>query len=205
MGDVFSSPYVLIMFFKRKAAKGENKMDFTEKTIDTKVIYEGRILNFKIDTVVLPDGQMGERELVEHPGGVAIVAVDNENNLLLVEQYRIPYKKNLLEISAGKIDKGEDIELAGRRELLEEVGVTAGKFEFLGECYPSVGYTNEIIRLFLATDLKFEGQNLDSDEFLNVHKVPFRDMIDRIMNNEIADAKTVMGIMKAAVKLGILK
>lgn len=198
-------PYVLIVFFRIKASEGENEMDFTEKTIDTKVIYEGRILNFKIDTVVLPDGQIGERELVEHPGGVAIVAVDNENNLLLVEQYRIPYKKNLLEISAGKVDKGEDIEKAGRRELLEEVGVTAGNFEFLGECYPSVGYTNEIIRLFLATDLKFEGQNLDSDEFLNVHKVPFKVMIERIMNNEIADAKTVMGVMKAAVKLGILK
>ncbi|MDO4618103.1 MAG: NUDIX hydrolase [Clostridia bacterium] len=180
-------------------------MDFTENVVDSKLIYDGRILKFKIDTVTLPNGEIGERELVEHPGGVAVVAVDGENNLLLVEQYRIPYKKNLLEISAGKLDPGEDIEVCGRRELLEEVGVTAGKFEFIGECYPSVGYTNEIIRLFLATDLKYEGQHLDEDEFLNVHKVPIKEMINRIMNNEIADAKTVMGVLKAAVRLGVLR
>ena len=168
------------------------------------MIYDGRILKFKIDTIELPNGEKAERELVEHPGGVAVVAIDDENNLLLVEQYRKPYERNLLEIPAGKLDKGEDIEACGRRELEEEVGCIAGKFEYLGECYPSVGYTNEIIRIFLATDLTKTAQNLDDDEFLNVHRVPVKEMVERIMNNEIADAKTVMGILKACVKLNLI-
>lgn len=180
-------------------------MDFTEKTIETKTIYDGRILKFKVDKVELPNGRTSERELVEHRGGVAVVAVDDDNNLLLVEQYRKPYEKNIIEIPAGKLDIGEDIEVCGRRELEEEAGYLAGKFEYLGECYPSVGYTNEIIRIFLATDLKKTSQNLDDDEFLNVYKLPMEEMVKRIMNNEIADAKTVMGVLKAAVKLGILK
>ncbi len=178
-------------------------MDFTEKTVATEMIYDGRILKFKLDTVELPNGERAERELVEHPGGVAVVAIDEDNNLLLVEQYRKPYEKNLLEIPAGKLDKNEDIEACGRRELEEETGYVAGKMEYLGECYPSVGYTNEIIRIFLATDLKKTKQNLDEDEFLNVYKVPVSQMVDRIMNNEIADAKTVMGILKAVKKLNL--
>ena len=110
-----------------------------------------------------------------------------------------------MEIPAGKLDKNEDIEVCGRRELEEETGYTAKNFVYLGECYPSVGYTNEIIRIFLATELTKTSQNLDDDEFLNVYKLPIRDVIEKIMNNEIADAKTVMGVMKAAVRLGILK
>ena len=180
-------------------------MDFTEKTIASEMIYDGRILKFKIDKVELPNGETGERELVEHPGGVSVVAVDDDENILMVEQYRKPYERNLLEIPAGKLDKNEDIEVCGRRELEEETGYVAEKFEYLGECYPSVGYTNEIIRIFLATGLSKTSQHLDDDEFLNVYKLPIRDVIAKIMNNELADAKTVMGVLKAAVKLGIMK
>ena len=180
-------------------------MDFTEKTIASEMIYDGRILKFKIDKVELPNGETGERELVEHPGGVSVVAVDDDENIFMVEQYRKPYERNLLEIPAGKLDKNEDIEVCGRRELEEETGYVAEKFEYLGECYPSVGYTNEIIRIFLATGLSKTSQHLDDDEFLNVYKLPIRDVIAKIMNNELADAKTVMGVLKAAVKLGIMK
>ncbi len=180
-------------------------MDFTEKTIATKEIYNGRILNFKIDTVELPNGEIAERELIEHPGGVGVVAVDEDMNVYMVEQFRKPYEKNLLEIPAGKLDKNENIETCGRRELEEEVGCVAEKFQYLGSCFPTVGYTNEITHLYLATGLEKTKQRLDDDEFLNVYKMPIKEVIDRIMNNEISDAKTVMGILKASIKLGILK
>lgn len=180
-------------------------MDFTEKTISTEQIYNGRILKFKIDKVELPNGEIAERELIEHPGGVGVVAVDEGMNIYMVEQFRKPYETNLLEIPAGKLDRGEDTELCGRRELEEEVGCVAESFEYLGKNYPSVGYTNEVTHIYLATGLKRTEQKLDDDEFLNVYKLPIREVINRIMNNEISDSKTVMGVLKAAVKLGILK
>ena len=180
-------------------------MDFFEKTIKTDRIYEGRVINFRVDTVELPNGRTSSRELVEHPGGVGVVAVDKDGDLLLVEQFRKPYDKMILEIPAGKMERGEDPELCGRRELEEETGFTAGSFEFLGECYPSVGYTDEIIRIFLAMDLKKTEQHPDEDEFLNIRKVPLEQMYKRIMNNEIADAKTVIGVLKAYIKLEAAK
>lgn len=176
-------------------------MDFYEKTISTDRIYNGKVINFRVDTVELPNGGTSLRELVEHPGGVGIVAVDNDGCLLLVEQFRKPYDKMILEIPAGKMERGEEPELCGRRELEEETGYAAERFEFLGECYPSVGYTNEIIRLFLAADLKKTHQHTDEDEFLNVVRIPLEDMYKRVMNNEIADAKTVIGVLKAYIKL----
>lgn len=176
-------------------------MDFFEKTISTDRIYDGKVINFRVDTVELPNGGVSKRELVEHPGGVGVVAVDGDGCLLLVEQFRKSYDKMILEIPAGKMERGEEPERCGRRELEEETGYAAERFEFLGECYPSVGYTNEIIRLFLASGLKKTQQHTDEDEFLNVIRVPFEAVYKRIMNNEIADAKTVIGVLKAYMKL----
>ncbi len=176
-------------------------MDFFEKTISSEKIYNGKVINFRVDTVKLPNGDTAKRELVEHPGGVGIVAVDDGGCLLLVEQFRKPYDKMILEIPAGKMERGENPEICGRRELEEETGYAAQRFEFLGECYPSVGYTDEIIRIFLATDLKKTEQHPDEDEFLNVVRIPLEDMYRRVMNNEIADAKTVIGVLKAYIKL----
>lgn len=176
-------------------------MDFSEKTVKTDRVYEGRVINFRVDTVELPNGNTSTRELVEHPGGVGIVAVDDGGNVMMVRQYRKPYEKMILEISAGKMEKGEEPELCGRRELEEETGYAAESFEFLGECYPSVGYTNEIIRLFLARNLKKTHMHPDEDEFLKVERIPIEDLYKMIMNNEIADAKTVIGILKAYIKI----
>lgn len=176
-------------------------MDFSEKTVKTDRVYEGRVINFRVDTVELPNGNTSTRELVEHPGGVGIVAVDDGGNVMMVRQYRKPYEKIILEIPAGKMEKGEEPELCGRRELEEETGYAAGSFEFLGECYPSVGYTNEIIRLFLARNLKKTHMHPDEDEFLKVERIPIEDLYKMIMNNEIADAKTVIGILKAYIKI----
>ena len=179
-------------------------MDYFEKTVSSKKIYSGKVINMRVDTVELPNGNLAERELVEHPGGVGIVAVDGNGNVLLVEQFRKPYEKNIIEIPAGKLEKGEDVSECGMRELEEETGYVANKFEFLGECYPSVGYTDEVIRLFLATELVKKEQNLDDDEFLSVIRIPVREMLQKIMDNEVKDAKTAIGILKACVKLGIL-
>lgn len=172
-------------------------MDFTEKTISSKQIFKGRVINFKLDTVMLPDGNTAFRELVEHPGGVAVVAVDDDHNVYFVKQFRKPFEKVLLEIPAGKLEAGEDPLVCGKRELEEEIGFEAGNMLYLGDCYPTVGYTNEIIRLFLATDLKKTHQNLDEDEFLSVTSLHIEDVMNMIMNNEIKDAKTIIGIMKA--------
>ena len=172
-------------------------MDYTEKTIKTDRVYEGKVINFKVDTVELPNGKTAIRELVEHPGGVGIVVLDNDNNIIMVEQFRKPYDKTILEIPAGKRDKGENTETCGRRELEEETGLLADEFICLGECYPSVGYTDEVITLYLAKGLKKSSQHLDDDEFLDLVKIPFAKAVEMIMNNEICDAKTIVGILKA--------
>ena len=179
-------------------------MEYTEKTVSTERVYEGRVINFKVDTVTLPNGRTATRELVEHPGGVGVVAIDEDGCVLLVEQFRKPYEKMITEIPAGKLEKGEDPELCGRRELEEETGRRAASFEYLGECYPSVGYTNEIIRIYLAKGLTKTHQHLDDDEFLNVKKMPLSEMVEKIMRNEVADAKTVMGVLKTAIKDGLV-
>ncbi len=170
-------------------------MDFTETTISTKEIYDGRIIKVKNDTVRLPDGTIAERELVLHNGGACVVALDNENNVLLVKQYRKPFDSELLEIPAGKLEKNEDPFLAGKRELREETGFIAEKFTKISETYPSPGYLNEKIHIYLAENLKFVGQDLDDGEFVEVLKVPLEKAVEMVLTNEIKDSKTQVGIL----------
>lgn len=172
-------------------------MDFEEKTIDTREIYSGRIIHVKEDTVRLPDGKTEGRELVLHNGGVGVIAADENNNILMVRQYRKPYEEVVLEIPAGKLESGEDPDDAGLRELREETGYKAGRSRFIGKCYPSPGYLNEIISLYLAQDLEFVGQELDPGEFVEVKKMPLETLFEMVMDNEIADAKTQIAILKA--------
>ena len=172
-------------------------MDLTEKTISTREIFSGRIIHIKEDTVLLPNGKTAGRELVIHNGGVGIIAVDDEKNVLMVEQFRKPYDEVVLEIPAGKLESKEDPFEAGKRELSEETGYEAASYTFLGKCYPSPGYCSEIISLYLAQDLTYIGQNLDPDEFVEVKKIPLDTLVKMVMNNEIADAKTEIAILKA--------
>lgn len=172
-------------------------MDLTEKTVATREIFSGRIIHVKEDTVLLPNGKTAGRELVLHNGGVGVIAVDGEGNVMMVEQYRKPYDEVVTEIPAGKLEVGEDPFEAGKRELSEETGFSAGKFTFLGKCYPSPGYCSEIISLYLAEELTFVGQNLDADEFVRVKKIPLDTLVEMVMNNEISDAKTEIAILKA--------
>lgn len=172
-------------------------MDFTEKTISTHEIYNGRIIHVKEDTVMLPNGQKAGRELVEHNGGVGVIALDESRNVLLVSQYRKPYDEVVLEIPAGKLEADENPLEAGKRELREETGYTADTVTFLGKCYPTPGYCSEIIHLYLAEDLTWVGQNLDPGEFVEVSKIPLSKLTDMVMNNEIYDAKTIVAVLKA--------
>lgn len=172
-------------------------MDFTEKTIDTKEIYKGRIINVKEDTVTLPDGKTEGRELVLHNGGVGVIAIDEEYNVLMVRQYRKPFEAVLTEIPAGKLELNEDIKTAAIRELREETGFVAKNIEFLCESYPSPGYLTEKIHLYIARNLEFIGQELDPGEFIEVYKASLCKLVDMVMKNEIKDAKTQIAILMA--------
>lgn len=171
-------------------------MDFEEKTLMQTYPYKGKIINLRRDTVSLMDGKEALREVVEHQGGVCIVALTKEEEVLLVEQFRYPYKKVLLEIPAGKLEKGEVPEKCGRRELQEETGARAAKFVTLGELYPSPGYCAEIIYMYAATDLSFGEQSLDEDEFLSVRRVKLEEAVKMVLDNSIVDAKTQAAILK---------
>ena len=177
-------------------------MDLTEKRISRKEIFQGHIVNVHVDTVELPNGAEATREVVDHPGGVAVLALDGENNVLTVTQYRYPFGRTLLELPAGKLDHpGEDPSAAGLRELREETGAVPGVYQSLGRLLPSPGCYGEILHLYLARDLKMESQHLDEDEFLNVERIPFDEMVRRCLSGEIEDAKTVAAVLKAKLLL----
>ncbi|MBQ4517804.1 MAG: NUDIX hydrolase [Clostridia bacterium] len=172
-------------------------MDLFEKTIGTEHIFEGQIIKVRKDTVELPNGGTSTREIVEHPGGVAVVALDEEDNVYVVRQYRHPFEAIIMEIPAGKLDHHkEDPFGCCVRELKEETGLSANKFDYLGAFMLSPGFCREYIHIYLARELTAGDACLDPDEFLEVEKIPLSRLTDMIMNNEIEDAKTVMGILK---------
>lgn len=172
-------------------------MDFFEKTVKTDIKFEGRILKLRVDTVELPDGSTSTREIIEHPGGVAVIAVDEKGYVPMVTQFRKPYEKMVMELPAGKLDNGEDPLDCGIRELEEETGLKARNFVSLGAVLPSPGYAAEMLYVYLATDL-YEGTvHLDEGEFLSVEKIHIDKLVDMVMNGELQDAKTVIGILKA--------
>lgn len=177
-------------------------MNFEEKTISTETIYDGKIIKVRREQVELPDGSRAERELVGHYGGVGVIAVDENNEVFMVSQYRIAAKSMMLEIPAGKLEYGENPLECGKRELIEETGYRAKEFTHLGEYYATPGYCEEKLNIYLARDLEFVGQNLDDGEFLNVKKYSLDELYKKVMQNEIYDAKTAIAILKAKEILG---
>lgn len=171
-------------------------MDMTEKKISSRLIYDGRILRLHVDTVELPNGAQALREVADHPGGVAIVAIDRDDNVLTVRQYRYAFSRVLEEIPAGKLERGEDPREAALRELKEETGATPERFIELGSLIPSPGAYGEVLHLYLAEGLSMGETSPDEDEFLDVCKTPFDEMVRRVAEGELTDAKTVAGILK---------
>lgn len=173
-------------------------MNLTEKQISSKYIFKGKIINLRVDDALLPNGATATREVIEHNGGVCVLPLTENEEVLMVEQFRYPYQKEVLEIPAGKKDPDEEPLECGKRELKEETGATALKYQFLGELYPSPGYCGEIIYMYLATDLSYGKTNPDEDEFLNIKKVPLEKAIEMVMSGEIKDSKTQAAILKVA-------
>ena len=165
-----------------------------EKTMKSDKVYEGKIVNLRIDTVELPDKKYSKREIVEHPGAVGLIPITEDNCVVLVKQFRKPVEKFLLEIPAGKLELNEEPRETAIRELKEETGFEAGKIEYLLEFYTSPGFSNEKIHLFLATDL-IEGEATpDSGEFVEKVKISIEDLLKMVDRGEIVDSKTIIGI-----------
>ncbi|RIL70989.1 NUDIX hydrolase [Staphylococcus devriesei] len=169
-------------------------MEFNEKTFDRTVIYNGKIIDLEIHDVELPDGNTSKRELIYHNGAVAVCAITPENEVLLVKQYRKPVEKPLLELPAGKLEEDEEREEAAKRELEEETGYIAKDLELITNMYGSPGFSNEKLTIYFADQLSEGTLNLDDDEFVELHKVPVKDIKALLDSNEIEDAKTIIGL-----------
>lgn len=177
--------------------------DLTEKKLSRENKFEGRILRLHVDQVLLPDGKAATREVVDHVPCVGILALDERNNVLAVTQYRYVFEKPLLEIPAGKLEEGEDPMAGALRELHEETGAVPDEFLPMGRILPSPGCYGEVLYLFLARGLHLEESHPDEDEFLIPERIPFEEMVHRVMNGEIEDAKTVAAVLKAKVLLNL--
>lgn len=172
-----------------------------EKTLTSEQVYDGIVVKLFSDKVELDNGYKATREVIHHPGGVCVAALDEDENIFLVEQFRYPFDTVLTEVPAGKLEYGEDPLECGRRELKEEVGAEAESFEYLGCLYPTVAYDTEKIHMYLARGLSFSSQDLDEGEFLDVKKMPLKQAFEMAMNNELPDAKSQLCIIKAYLKL----
>ncbi len=170
-------------------------MEFEEKTLKENYLYKGKILNVRKDEITLPDGASAIREVVEHSGGSAIYC-ERDNKVLLVKQFRYPYKEILYEIPAGKLNAGEDPELTALRELEEEGGVKAERVEKLFDVYPSPGYTDEVIRIYRAVGITDGVQHLDKDEFLTGEWFDKPTLKKMINDGVIKDGKTLIALLK---------
>lgn len=176
-------------------------MKLEEKTLKSVTLYDGKIVTLKIDDVELPNGNTSKREVVEHPGGVAVAALTDENELLFVRQFRYPFKEVVLELPAGKLEKGTSPLENGKRELLEETGAVGYNYISLGAQMVSPGFTNEVVHLYLCRVEKFDKQMLDDDEFLNVERIPVDKAVEMVLNNLIFDGKTQTAVLKASMLL----
>ena len=166
-----------------------------EKPLSEDTVWIGRIFDVNRLRVALPDGRTALRDVVRHPGAVAIVALTDEGRICLVRQYRTALGRVTVEVPAGKMNPGEDPLDCAHRELLEETGMQAEKMAFLTTLATSDGFCDELIHIYMATGLKFVGSDPDADEFINVDLVPVNELVDAVLDGKIEDAKTVVGAL----------
>lgn len=175
--------------------------NFYEKTLEKNILFYGRVVNVETQTVELVNGNISYREILRHDGGACMVALDDERNIFLVKQYRKAIEKHTLEIPAGKLEKNEEPIQCAIRELREETGLIPGKVVSLGYIYPSPGFCDEKLYLFLATDLTQSQMSPDPDELLDVVKLSLKESLELIAEGEITDSKTVVALYRTALHL----
>jgi len=173
--------------------------DLSEHRLSGRLVYDGKLLKVRSDTVRLPNGGTAEREFVEHPGAVAVIALTDAGELVMERQYRYPLGRDMIEIPAGKIDTGEDPLASARRELKEE---TAARWRHVATIHIAIAYSNERIEIYLAKELKHEGAKLDDEEFLEVFTLPLATALAWVREGKITDSKTVAGLFWAEKVLG---
>jgi 8-oxo-dGTP pyrophosphatase MutT (NUDIX family) len=161
-------------------------------------IFAGRLLSLAVETVTYPNGVKAELEIVRHPGGAAVVAIDNDSRVCLLWQYRYASGGWLWELPAGKLDPGESPYSTAERELQEEAGVRAGRLEPLGSTIPTPGYCDEVVHLFLARDLVRVPSQPEAHELFEVHWIPYSAALEQVYDGTIRDAKTMLGLMLCA-------
>lgn len=175
-------------------------MEYTEKRLSGEKVYDGVIVDVYLDKAQLVNGDIVKREVVDHPGGVGILPIDDDNNCYMVTQFRYPIQKTMLEIPAGKLERGEEHYSCAVRELSEETGFTADEFIYCGVTTTSPGFSTELLHVYIAKGLHSGQSHPDDDEFLNVVKYPLTELREKVMSNEITDAKTIIAILMASQK-----
>ena len=167
-----------------------------EKTLNSQIVYDGKIITVRRDEIELANGRKSFREVVEHSGGVVIVALKGDS-ILFVKQFRYPIKEVITELPAGKLEKGEDPDAACERELEEETGYRAKHWTSLGYIYTSIGFCDEKLYIYLAQELEFVGEHPDDGEVLENYEYKIKDVEEMIQNGKINDAKTICAIHRA--------
>ncbi len=182
----------------------EEYQHLIERGLTQESIYRGQLLKLRVDTVALPNGETAQREIVEHPGAVAAVPVTEDDQVIMVRQFRYPINQITIEIPAGKLEFGEEPETALKRELAEETGLKAGKIQLLGEFYSAPGFSNEKILVYLVRELSPQviTEKTDSEEFLEPVKIPLDEALRMAADGRLRDAKTIIGLnwAKAALR-----
>lgn len=175
-------------------------MQLIEKKISSEKQYGGKIVSVYLDKAELINGKIADREVVTHPGGVGILPIDENLNCYMVKQFRYPLQEVLLEIPAGKLEKDEDPYFCAVRELKEETGFDADRFDYFGKTVLSPGYSTEVLHIYIATGLHSGNMNPDEDEFLNVEVFSLKELYKMVMSGTITDAKSVIAILVASQK-----
>lgn len=168
-----------------------------ERQISSKEVFKGKLLHVFYDEAELPNGETGTREWIKHPGACAVVPVFENGDVMLIRQFRYPMAQIFWEVPAGKIDPGEDQDSTAFRELEEEAGLRAEKYEYVGHFYPGIGYSDELIHIYLAWGLTSVSQNMDEDEFVIKERIPFQKAVQMVHSGEINDGKTVICLLRA--------